>query len=375
MKIAYISIDDPKDNISWSGLKLNIYKTLKLLKHDIKVIGPLKDFTRFPFVIKREFLKRVNLKYDSERKTLLSKKYSKKIMSEIKNQKIDLIFTSDTYLVSFLRTNIPIILWLDATYHTYHTHYYGRKKIHLNSFNEANYLEKLALKNSNTIILTSNWAKKSAMKYYGLNTKKIKIIPFGSNLDETKNLYLKKNIKDFIQLTSIGVDWNRKGMDKSIKITKYLNDNGIKTKLNIIGCKNKNIKMPSFVNQVGFLNKNKKNDNLRIKKILFNSDFHILMTRKEACGVVFAEANSFGIFNSTNDVGGIRGMIKNNINGKLFKINASPKKVGDFIYRNFINKKKFAKLKKQSKDYYIKKLSWKKNSKLLQKIIVSTQVK
>ena len=153
MKIAYISIDDPKDNISWSGLKLNIYKTLKLLKHDIKVIGPLKDFTRFPFVIKREFLKRVNLKYDSERKTLLSKKYSKKIMSEIKNQKIDLIFTSDTYLVSFLRTNIPIILWLDATYHTYHTHYYGRKKIHQNSFNEANYLEKLALKNSNTIIL------------------------------------------------------------------------------------------------------------------------------------------------------------------------------------------------------------------------------
>ena len=130
MKIAYISIDDPKDNISWSGLKLNIYKTLKLLKHDIKVIGPLKDFTRFPFVIKREFLKRVNLKYDSERKTLLSKKYSKKIMSEIKNQKIDLIFTSDTYLVSFLRTNIPIILWLDATYHTYHTHYYGRNKIH-----------------------------------------------------------------------------------------------------------------------------------------------------------------------------------------------------------------------------------------------------
>jgi len=375
MKIAYISIDDPKDNISWSGLKLNIYRTLKLLKHEIKIVGPLKDSARLPYVIKREFLKIINLKYDSERKILLSKKYSKKILSEIRNHKIDLIFTSDSYLVSFLKTNIPIILWLDATYHTYHTHYYGRNKIHTKSFNEANYLEKLALKNSKVIILTSNWAKKKALENYNLNKRKIKIIPFGSNLKETKNLNLKKKINDFIQLTSIGVDWNRKGMNKSIQITKYLNDNGMKTNLNIVGCINKNIKTPSFVNQVGFLNKNKRNDNLKMKKILSNTDFHILMTKKEACGVVFAEANSFGIFNITNDVGGVRGMIKNNVNGKLFKVNDSPKKIGDFILKIIRNKKKFTKLKKKSKDYYLTKLSWKKNSSILQNIIISTQIK
>ena len=40
MKIAYLSIDDPKDYISWSGLKLNIYKTLKKLNHNVKIVGP-----------------------------------------------------------------------------------------------------------------------------------------------------------------------------------------------------------------------------------------------------------------------------------------------------------------------------------------------
>ena len=43
MKIAYLSIDDPKDYISWSGLKLNIYKTLKYLNHNIEIVGPFKD--------------------------------------------------------------------------------------------------------------------------------------------------------------------------------------------------------------------------------------------------------------------------------------------------------------------------------------------
>ena len=39
------------------GLKLNMFKTLKNLNNDIKVIGPFKDYKRYPFVIKREILK------------------------------------------------------------------------------------------------------------------------------------------------------------------------------------------------------------------------------------------------------------------------------------------------------------------------------
>ena len=67
MKIAYLSIDDPKDYVSWSGLKLNIYKTLKYLKHEIEIVGPLKDQKRLPYIVKRELLKLFNFKYDSER--------------------------------------------------------------------------------------------------------------------------------------------------------------------------------------------------------------------------------------------------------------------------------------------------------------------
>ena len=47
MKIAYISTDDPKDYISWSGLKLNIYKTLHNLNHNLKIVGPPETIIEF----------------------------------------------------------------------------------------------------------------------------------------------------------------------------------------------------------------------------------------------------------------------------------------------------------------------------------------
>ena len=372
MKIAYISTDDPKDYLSWSGLKLNIYKSLEHLNHDLKIVGPLRNYTRIPFVVKREILKYANIKYDSERKKLLSKIYSKKIENFISNNKVDLIFTSDTYLISYLKTRIPIVIWLDVTYKTYFNHYFNKVIIHKKSFNEANNLEKLALINANKIIVTSKWSKKETIKNYKINSKKIEIIPFGSNLNQYKKFIYKKKSKK-INLVSIGVDWDRKGMDKSIEITKTLKNKGINVTLNIIGSKNNSKKLPSYIKQIGFLNKNLKEDHEKILKILSKSDFHILMTKQEACGVVFAEANSCGVFNLTNDVGGVRGMIKNNFNGKLFNPNDHNNKIVNYIIQIFNDKKIFFKLRKNSLDYYKKNLSWQSNAIKLQKILLKTK--
>ena len=179
--------------------------------------------------------------------------------------------------------------------------------------------------------------------------------------------------KKCLNLVSIGVDWERKGMDKTIRITKYLNNKGFKTRLKIIGGLNNKIKFPKYINQMGFLNKNIKKDKLKIINTLSNSDFHILMTKKEACGVVFAEANSCGIFNITNDVGGVSGMIKNNINGKLFNLKDTEEKIGDYIIKIYNNKKKLSELKKKSLSYYKTKLSWRSNSAKLQSILLQAK--
>ena len=55
------------------------------------------------------------------------------------------------------------------------------------------------------------------------------------------------------------------------------------------------------------------------------------MTKSEAYGVVFAEASSHGVFNIAPDIGGIRGVIKNGKNGKLFKRQSNNIEIANYI--------------------------------------------
>ena len=378
IKIAFLSIDNPKDFRSWSGLKLKMFNLLKNTKNKVDIIGPLKNYYRLPYIFLRETFNIFGYKYDADRNILLSKSYAKKIKKILNKENYDLIFTSDTYLVSFLDTDIPIILWTDVTFKTYYDHYFKKKiKINKLSFNKANYLEKLALNKARKIIVTSKWSKKETIRNYSISKNKISIIPFGSNLNlikrDVKFKNLKKCYKKKCQLLSVGVDWDRKGMDKSIAIAKYMNSKGLDTNLTIIGAQNK-IKDYKFVKQLGFINKNKLSEHKKLVECYKKTDFHILMVKSEACGVVFAEANSFGIYNISQDVGGVSGMIKNNINGKLFKKFVSVSKVGNYIINLFKSKQRYLEKRKQSYNYYKKNLSWNVNKLKINKIILNLKL-
>ena len=83
------------------------------------------------------------------------------------------------------------------------------------------------------------------------------------------------------------------------------------------------------------------------------------MTKSEAYGVVFAEASSHGVFNIAPDIGGIRGVIKNGKNGKLFKRQSNNIEIANYIYKSYMDKKNY-KIKSKIQNYFMKKyLNWK----------------
>ena len=55
MKIAYITIHNPFDYKSWSGLNFNIYKCLKQSGNNVECIGPLNQFLKLVYIPKRFF--------------------------------------------------------------------------------------------------------------------------------------------------------------------------------------------------------------------------------------------------------------------------------------------------------------------------------
>lgn len=372
MTILYVSRLNPYNIKSWSGLNYYILKCLKKTGIPVEVLGPINSPYRLFLIGVRVLFKVFNIKYDSERNIVLSEYYASQIHNKIKDKKYKLIITSDTFLVSKLNTNIPIYIWTDMLFNTWYSSYFKNEKIHPRSLYEANILELEAIKKSKKIILTSKWAVKEAIKFYKSDSKKFEVVRFGSNInfDLKKNSILKSILRKAkikkLRLLSVGVDWDRKDMNRCIEISKILIKLGIPTKLVIVGSNEKNYKFQSKnVEIFKFLNKSIPSQREKLKKLFLKSHFFLLMSKAEGCGVVLAEANNFGIPNITLSIGGISEMINNQINGFAFKSSTDNNVIAKYIKDIFLDKKIYISLSLKSFNFYKQYLTWGMHAKKL----------
>jgi glycosyltransferase involved in cell wall biosynthesis len=183
-------------------------------------------------------------------------------------------------------------------------------------------------------------------------------LPFGASIDFIpkqkllKKIILKKN-RNICKLISIGVHWDRKGMDKAVKLVDYMNNSGQETILYIVGAKPpKDYKISSNVKLIDFLDKNNLNDRKILIKLMYNAHFNLLFSKSEAFGVVNVEASAFGLYSITNNIGGIGGAVTNDINGFMFKDNENISTISKYIIRIFRNKDLFIKKSFLSRKQY-----------------------
>jgi glycosyltransferase involved in cell wall biosynthesis len=374
-KILFLTRLDPEDIKSWSGLN---YYMLNLLKKnfDVITVGPLSNRVRYFFLIKKFFFLLFGIKFDIDRSILVAKDFANQIKKKIEKKKYDIVLTSDTYLLSFFSTKKPMYIWTDFLFSTYYSTYYKNFRIHPNTIKEGNYCESLALKKAKQIFLTSRWSVKEAIKDYKISKNKFSIIPFGANVNpDPKRENIIKNIdnKKFktLKILSVGISWERKGMDKAIKLIKKINTIGQKAELYIIGSTPpKNYSLPKNVFIIKFLDKNKVEDQKLLTRYFLKSHFNILFSTAEASAVVYSEASAFGLFTITHDVGGAASIIKNNVNGFRFNVgDHNINLIAKYILNIFNNKRRFVTRSRMSRNEYDKRLNWSYSEKLFKKSI------
>jgi glycosyltransferase involved in cell wall biosynthesis len=373
-KILYITRLDPFNYQSWSGTTYFIYKALKK-NFKVTTVGPLSNRVRYLFILKKYFYFLFKIKFDMDRPILVAKDFAKQIEHNYKLDDYDAIITSETYLLTFLKTKKPLYIFTDFVFSTYYSNYFFNKKIHNSTINEGNYCEKISLIKCKKIILTSEYAINEASKYYRINRKKFYKIPFGANIKNIpKTLTIKKKIlkKNFevCNLISVGVQWHRKGMDKACKLVDKINLKGQKAKLYIIGAKPPfGTKISENVILIDFLKKNSPKDRKVFNNLMCNSHFHILFSESEAFGIANVEASAYGLYNITHDTGGIEGAVTNQVNGFRFSKKKSIDFIANHIINIFSNKKKFLKKSLNIRNFYEKNISWDIISMKLKKII------
>lgn len=132
---------------------------------------------------------------------------------------------------------------------------------------------------------SSDWAAQSAIKHYNADPSKVKVIPFGANIESEYSFsdvekMIKLRSQDICKILFLAVEWERKGGDIVLETVIELNKLGLKTELHIVGLKQSPVAQtyPWLVNH-GFINKSTPEGFDKLDKLI--SDCHFCLCHPE----------------------------------------------------------------------------------------------
>ncbi|MFN5182506.1 MAG: glycosyltransferase family 4 protein [Bacteroidota bacterium] len=374
-KIAYLSSVDPNDKRAWSGTHFSILSTLRKSVGDVEVLGPYNPLieTYIGKALTGISQKISGKRYDYRHSHLLSKSYAKYFGDCLKKENFDCIVApAASCEIAHLETKIPIFYISDTTFKR--SLGYHKALSNLTSISEkaANEIESMALQKSTYVIVSSEWAAESVLKDYGIEENKIRVIPFGPNMENLPDINnLKTDINsNQIEILFPAVYWENKGGDIAVNCLKILKENNINARLMVVGCtppeKHRSIEGLEFI---PYLNKNESIQLKKLQELFFRSDFLILPTRFDCTPVVFCEASAFGLPSLCTDTGGVRGHIKEGLNGFLFDYKDDGQAYAKKIIELISNKNQYFELRETSRKMFEEKLNWENWAREFKKLI------
>ena len=374
MKVAYVTLYDVLNPDNWpSKHQAGIYgagyylaKTLENSSVSVDYIGPIKEkkslITSGKFRIYHHLLKK---QYYSWAEPLILKDFAQRISKKLSILNSDLVLCPiNAVPIAYLECKQPSVLWTDTTLESLIDFYPFLTNLCQETILNIKEMERAALNKCKLVIYTSDWAAKAAVKAYQIEPDKVKVIPWGANIEcnrtiDTIDSMLKIKPLNPCKLLFIGVDWIRKGGNIALEVAKELNKIGLKAELTIVGCEPLvNEPLPHFVKVLGYINKSTEEGNEKINKLFAESHFLILPTLADCSPFVLAEANSFGVPCLATKVGGIPTMIKDDLNGKTFSTNASITEYCTYISNLLSSNTQYKELALSSFNEYQTRLNW-----------------
>jgi glycosyltransferase involved in cell wall biosynthesis len=364
MKVAYVTTYDPLDRRHSSGSGHCILRSLAGQNIEIVPLGPLVTEYQDNARQKIEYYERLGKRFEYEREKYPCEQYAKQLQERIGKDTFDIVLTPGTLPVSRLSCTQPIVIWVDGTFKSY-AEDYGLFQSHCAETILAGCVtEQLAFQRSSLLIFTSGWAAKSAIEDYGMDPAKVKVVPFGANFLHPPSRAAAIRAATLrstgnCRLISIGIDWRRKGMERSIDLCKIMNQRGTPTKLTIVGCAPPNgYEIPEFVELIPFLDKNDPENEAKLSAVYLSSHFNVLLTSAETFGVVFCEASAHGVPNISSDVGGISAAVTNGVNGQRFDLSTPMSDIAAYLENCLKDKAGYLGLVNTTLDQYYTRLNW-----------------
>ncbi len=295
--------------------------------------------------------------------------YARQISNKLKHSNSEIIFSPTSpgsQPTAYLKTERPVVIWTDTTFASVIDFYpmYKRDSISSETLRDGIENERMALENSQMIIYKTEWAAQWAMKHYHLDPGKVKVVPggpsFPNRLTESEvEQMISERPQNECQLLFLGGDWERKGGNLVMELTRLLNENGLPAKLRIVGCEPVIHDVPKeFYEIIGKIDKSRPVGLKKLRQIIGKSHFIVMPTNAEAMGIAFIEANSFGTPAISTKVGGVPDIIRDGVNGKTFDPDTKVKEYADYITSLFKNYSEYKTLAMSAYKEFKERLNW-----------------
>jgi glycosyltransferase involved in cell wall biosynthesis len=364
MQIGYVTTYDASDIRNWSGSGHYIARSLEQQGLSLDYFGPLNRDLKFLFLAKKLFFQTLfRQRHFVQIEPRILRSYARQVERSLgSSSHIDVVFSPGTIPIAALESEKPIVFWSDAVFGGMLDFYSTFSGLTEASVRNGHEMETQALSRCRLAIYSSEWAANQAIEKYSADKAKVKVVPFGANINCDRSWNDIKEVvarrpTDRCRLLFNGVEWFRKGGDIALEIATRLKEQGLRVELAIVGCKPP-VKVPEFVTVYGFISKRNSRGVRMLNELYARSHFLLLPSRAETFGVVFAEASSFGLPSISRNVGGIPAAIRNDMNGWIFPVDADISEYCSYISNLMLNPKLYADLALRTFNEYETRLNW-----------------
>ena len=225
---------------------------------------------------------------------------------------------------------------------------------------EGERIEAAAIGRAKASVYPSEWAVRSACSHYGASPATTRKVTFGANLNDppSRASAIDRRLDGTINLLLVGVNWERKGGPVAYQCLTTLLARGIDARLTLVGCVPPAGFTHSNFRVIPFLSKHDPGQRNRIRDLFLESHFMLLPTIADATPVVTCEASAFGLPTLASDTGGLRGAIRDGVNGFLMPEHASGEQYAQKILDVIADPGEYEALVLTSRNEYEQTLNW-----------------
>ena len=361
LKIAFLTPQDPLSKRSWSGTIYFMACALQKQCGDVTFLGPVPIRQIGVKMFNRVVRALLGKRYDYSHSLSYARKCARFFEKKLAGHSYDLIFApAAATALAYLRTEVPIVYASDVTFTLLQNYYPEFTNLLPVSIREGNRIEKAAIDRCRIALFSSAWAAESAIRDYGADPAKVRVIPFGANLEMVprKEEVLNRTRSGILRLLFLAVNWRRKGGDIAYETLLSLTARGIDTELIVCGTVPPDGISHEKMTVIPFLNKDDPEQMKQLTGLFLNADFLLLPTRYDCTPIVFCEANAFGMPVVTTDTGGVSSLISNGENGIMLPSSARGDLYAEAICALYKDDDRFAALSRSSRTVYEEQLNW-----------------